>query len=94
MSVPNDPKMALQGTKSSHMYALHPPCHKFQSISLYDQLFSSSRVFWEKCSEWLQNYDEVYIESKVRYVLLASLNSICHCTASRFKLEAFLGQCT
>ncbi len=30
------------------------PSHKFHSISLYDKLFSSYRLFWEKCTKWLQ----------------------------------------
>ncbi len=52
-NVTNDLKMALNAKRSKvpHLYITATLSPKFQSVSLYGQLFSCYRSFWDKCAE-------------------------------------------
>ncbi len=56
-SVPNDPQMTLNSTRSNvPIYALLvSPNTNFQSVSLNDQSFCSYWPFWDKSTKWPQN---------------------------------------
>ena len=47
-----------------------PESQILQSISLYDQPFSSCKPFWDKCSEWAKNDTGHYKVKGIYYALL------------------------
>ncbi len=52
----NDTKMTLKPTRAKVLLSdlLLSAKPKFQSVSMYGQLLSSYRIFWDKCIEWNQ----------------------------------------
>ncbi len=62
------------------------PSHKFQPLSLYNETFSSYRPFWDKCTEWPQNYLEYYKPQGQTYHIDLLITST---PESQFKLPVF-----
>ncbi len=74
-NVPNDPKMTLYTTRSKGLHIAVTSIHESQ-ILLYDQPFLRYRPFWDKWTEWPQNY--------LRYIWPCRVQSQMHpiCIAS------------
>ncbi len=70
-TAPNDPKTTLDTTRSAcPIYVLLVSSSpKFLFISFFGQPFSSYRPFWDKCTEWPQNYLQQYKVISTPYVI-------------------------
>ena len=71
-SVPNDPQMTLNPTRSNVPHICVISIHESQfslSFTLWHNPFSSYRPFWDKCTEWPQTLQG---QRHTTYVLLVS----------------------